>query len=400
VVRDDGGEIMGTCAIVRDIGERLRDARAKQAILDSALDAIVTIDGEGTVVEFNPAAEAMFGYAKSDAVGRKLADLIVPERLREDHRGGLARHLETGEGQVIGRRVELPALRRDGEEFPAEVSIVRLKGADAPLFTGFIRDLTRLKDAQRELESTIQDLQRSNHDLEQFAYVASHDLQEPLRMVVAYMDLLNRAYAGALDERADRYIHYAVEGAQRMKVLIDNLLAYSRIESRGEPLARVDCGSVVERALDNLRFAVEEAGATIDVGEDLPSVLADETQLEQVFVNLVGNALKFRSPAAPRVSIAASRSGDHWEFRIEDNGIGFEEDQAERIFQMFQRLHDRKTYGGSGIGLALARRTIERHGGRIWARSKPGKGSTFYFTLPAVGSGPSTDAAQATEAPA
>lgn len=382
LVKDPDGTAIGFSMIARDITERLREARAKAAILAGAFDAIVTMDGQGTVVEYNPAAEAMFGYAHAEAIGRPLADLIIPSGLREKHRQGLARYLATGEPHVVGRRLELTAVRKNGQEFPVEVGIVRLPEAQPPVFGGFIRDLTSIKAAEERLERMMLELKRSNQELEQFAYVASHDLQEPLRMVVAYMDLLERTYGESLDDKAKAFIGYAADGAKRLKLMVDDLLAYSRIESRGRSFEWCDSSEILAEVLGGLRLLISESSATIDCAPDLPRIWADGGQIGLSFQNLIANAIKFRGDDPPRIAINAERRGRFWEFIVQDNGIGFEDGQAERVFQMFQRLHDRTRYEGSGIGLALVKRIIERHGGRIWVVSAPDAGSRFHFTIP------------------
>jgi light-regulated signal transduction histidine kinase (bacteriophytochrome) len=232
-----------------------------------------------------------------------------------------------------------------------------------------------------ELQQTVEDLSRSNLELQQFAYVASHDLREPLRMVVSYTELLAQRYKGNLDEKADKFIRYIVEGGKRMQQLIADLLTYSRVGSKERAFTSVDTAAVVEKTLRSLSKAVEESGAEVLFGE-LPVVMADELQLGQVFQNLVGNAIKFRTDRTPRVAIRAKISGHEWVFCVEDNGIGIDMEYASRLFQMFHRLHDRSKYEGNGIGLAVSKKIVERHGGRIWFESELGKGAKFFFTLP------------------
>ncbi|MEZ4371572.1 MAG: PAS domain S-box protein [Polyangiaceae bacterium] len=381
-IRNAVGEVVAASTFARNVSDRMRLERRNAAILAGALDAIITIDQHGRVVEFNAAAEQLFGYTTQEAVGRELAELVIPEGDREAHRAGLDRQRNGQPSRVLGKRIELVARRKGGADFPVEASIVRLAGSDPPLFTAFVRDLTELKRAKEDLKHIIADLTRSNADLEQFAYVASHDLQEPLRMVSAYMDLLQRDYSAQLDERAIRFIEYAVNGGKRMKELIDDLLAYSRIEARAVDRAPVECEAIVGAALRNLSQLAAESDAKV-TWSDLPTVYGEATQLLQVFQNLVGNGLKFRRPDVPaEVQISAREAGDDWLFCVRDNGVGFDAKFAERIFQMFQRLHPRTAYPGSGIGLAVAKRIVERHGGSIWAESKPGQGTLFYFTLP------------------
>ena len=243
-----------------------------------------------------------------------------------------------------------------------------------------------LKQYHEHLEELVahrtEELSRSNRDLEQFAYAASHDLQEPLRMIAGYMHLLSDRYKGQLDEKADKYIAYAVDGAERMSTLIRDLLDYSRVNTRGEELRNVDCKKAFESAMRNLGTAIKESGAAI-THDPLPVVRADQTQLAQLFQNLIGNAIKFRAPdRPPQIHVSVQKEPEHWLFRVQDNGIGFEQEYEDKIFLIFQRLHGRGQYPGTGIGLAICKRIIERHGGRIWAASEPDKGTTFFFTIP------------------
>jgi PAS domain S-box-containing protein len=237
--------------------------------------------------------------------------------------------------------------------------------------------------AELSLQEHVQELARSNEELQQFAYVASHDLQEPLRMVASYTQLLARRYQGKLDADADEFIAYAVDGVNRMQRLIQDLLTYSRVGTRGHEFKPLDSGRALDKALANLKTLVDESEATVIQGK-LPPVMADETQLIQLFQNLVGNALKFRGKTPPRVLVEAEREGNEWRFTVEDNGIGIEPQYYERIFVIFQRLHGKEEYPGTGIGLAICKKIVERHGGRIGLESQPGQGTTFWFTLPAI----------------
>lgn len=265
-------------------------------------------------------------------------------------------------------------------------------------------DITRLKQLEDALKRKNEDLERSNKELEQFAYVASHDLQEPLRMVTSYLQLLERRYKDKLDSDANDFIHFAVDGASRMKALVEGLLRFSRVQSKGKPFKPTDVNGILRAVLKNLEAVIEESGAKITY-DPLPTVMADDLQLTQLFQNLIGNAIKFRDKSPPEVHISAvpverfgspgssfqrtmdaqqegyNRGYGTWKFSVSDNGIGIAPEYGDRLFQIFQRLHPKGEYPGTGIGLAICKKVVELHGGRIWMESEPGKGSTFCFTL-------------------
>jgi len=224
-------------------------------------------------------------------------------------------------------------------------------------------------------------LRRSNEQLQQFAYITSHDLQEPLRMVISYLQLLERRYSNALDSDAHEFIAYAVDGAARMRALISGLLQYSRLDGDQDTQEPVSAGEILDRALNNLSVAITDSGAVI-THDTLPQIQADPLQFMQLFQNLIGNAIKFRSQEPPKIHIGVEKKGEEWQFSVKDNGIGIAPEYQERVFAMFQRLHNRTEYAGTGIGLAICKKIVERHGGRIWIESEAGKGATFYFTLP------------------
>lgn len=240
---------------------------------------------------------------------------------------------------------------------------------------------TKLKQTERALEKQKIELSRSNAELEQFAYVASHDLQEPLRMISSYVQLLARRYKDKLDEDANEFIEYAVDGATRMQKLINDLLAYSRIGTHGKTFKLTDCERALEQAVGNLEVSIRECRAVIE-HDPLPTFICDGLQISQLFQNLINNAIKFRNEETPHIRICAKEKDNEWLFSVRDNGIGIDPKYAEHIFIIFQRLHDRSKYSGTGIGLAICKKIVERHGGSIWMESQPGKGTTFYFSIP------------------
>ena len=308
---------------------------------------------------------------------RGFFDLVHPED-RADVRREVFGVLRGGEESSMDYRITRP----DGEvrTVHTEYRVTRdASGRGVGMF-GTVQDITDRRRAAAELETLVGELRRSNAELEQFAYVASHDLQEPLRMVSSFTQLLRRRYEGQLDATADEFIGYAVDGASRMQTLINALLEYSRVGTRGRPFTAVDAEGVFAVALANLRNAVGESGAEV-VSGGLPVVFGDEVQLMQLFQNLIANAIKFRGEERPLVRVEARRRGREWVFSVKDNGIGIGAEYRERIFVIFQRLHGREEFSGTGIGLALCKKIVERHGGKIWVESEPGRGSTFYFTL-------------------
>ncbi len=380
-------ELTGVVTTFRDVTERHRRERDLQfseakfrALAETANDAIISADGEGNIIYFNKAAERAFGYTESDIAGKPIT-LLMPRRSQDACRHGLKRFLSSGKSSVIGKTVDLTAMRMDGSEFAIEMSLASWKANGQMFFTSIIRDVTERKQAQDALTKKAAELAFSNKELEQFAYVASHDLQEPLRMVASYTTLLAKRYKGKLDTDADEFIGFAVDGSKRMQGLIQDLLAYSRVGTRGKDLAPTDCEAVLANSLQVLQFAIQEASATV-THDKLPTVVADETQLGQLFQNLIGNALKYRNSKAPVIHLGARRDRESWIFSVHDNGIGIDLQYAERVFVIFQRLHTREEYPGTGIGLAVCKKIVERHGGRIWFDSELGKGSTFYFSIP------------------
>ena len=360
----------------------LRESQAQlEALVHSALDAILTVDEKQSIVMFNAAAEKMFRCSQAAALGQPI-ERFIPQRFRAAHSAHVRKFGETG---VTTRATHmlgtLRALRADGEEFPMEASLSRTQLGARTLCTVIVRDVTERERAEKKLAEKMAELARSNADLEQFAYVASHDLQEPLRMVAAYTQLLAERYRGKLDENADKYIGYASEGALRMQSLVQDLLAFSRVGRNGDACGHVDCGAAMAEVLLSLEPAIHESGAVVTHGA-LPAVWADRSRMTQVFQNLIGNAIKFRGKEAPVISVQAEKAGQEWVFSVSDNGIGIAREHAENVFVVFQRLHTRTEYPGNGIGLAICKKIIEHRGGKIWVESAAGPGSIFKFTIP------------------
>jgi PAS domain S-box-containing protein len=359
---------------------RVRPGYRYRGLLEAAPDAMVVVNQGGEIVLLNLQAEKQFGYRRDELLGQKVTN-IIPEGFAERIVSDGLRSAEDALAQRIDTGIELTARRKDGSEFPIELMLSPLESAEGILVTAAIRNISVRKKADAHLAQKVAELNRSNEELAQFAYIASHDLQEPLRMVASYTALLARRYRGKLDADADEFIAFAVDGASRMRRLIQDLLAYSRVGLAGKELSETSSEDALQQTLLNLRGAIEESGARV-THDPLPTVLADQMQLVQLFQNLVGNAIKYQRPGIPEVHIAATRNaGAKWIFSVQDNGLGIEPQYFERIFGVFQRLHKREQFDGTGIGLAICKKIVERHGGSISVESQLGHGSTFSFAL-------------------
>ena len=385
--RTNAGLIQLTIDLEDRVAQRTESEEKFRNLAEAANDAILSANSCGKIVYFNPAAERIFSYSPTEIIGQPLT-ILMPERFRDPHRQGLDRFLRTGEARVIGKTVELAGRRKDGTEFPLELSLSSWKTREDTFFTAILSDITERKKSEEALkhqearERRSVELKRSNDELQQFAYIAAHDLQEPLRMVASYTQLLAKRYKGRLDSDADEFIAYAVDGAHRMQLLIGDLLAYCRVGTTGKELRETSSEAALEQALLNLEGAIQESGVVV-THDPLPTVIADGAQLVQLFQNVVGNAIKYRSAELPRVHVSAKKNGgNEWIFSMRDNGLGIDPKYFEKIFVMFQRLHGREEFSGTGIGLTVCKKIAERHGGRMWVESEPGKGSTFYFALP------------------
>ena len=362
--------------------EALRESEQRhRKLFEEARDGIFVAEAEtGVIIDCNRAAAELVGREKSELIGQHQTMLHPPHQVNEEFSETFQKHLGDSEGYVL----ETQVITSTGEIKEVAIKANLIHIGDRKLIQGIFRDTTERKRAEEALRERTEALERSNKELEQFAYVASHDLQEPLRMVASYTQLLAKRYKGKLDSDADEFIAYAVDGATRMQALINDLLTYSRVGTKGKDFKPIDCKTVLERTLDNLKQALEESGAEVTY-EPLPTVVADDMQLGQLFQNLIGNAIRFRSKEPPHVHVSAEQNEDKWIFSVRDNGIGIDPEFHERIFIIFQRLHKMRDYPGTGIGLAVCKKIVERHGGRIWVESSPEKGSTFYFTIPLRG---------------
>src|SRR5574341_30728 len=388
VIMHDGQSVRVT-GTAQDITERkrieyaLRRSEARnRSIIDNANDAFIAIDQGGTITDWNPQAEATFGWERDEAIGRTLADTIVPPRFREAHIEGLHRFLTTREGAMLNKRIEMPALHRDGHEFPLELTISVVGSGRSYLFSAFARDISERKRAEEALARQAQELARTNAELEDFTHSVSHDLKEPLRGIEAFAGFLAEDYGPNLDEQGQGYINVLRDSAVRMKDLIDDLLQLSRIGRTAVEHAAVPTRALVEDVALELSFQINEKGVELRIDPDLPIVACDTVRIREVFKNLISNAIKYNDKPRPVVEVTASREDGLYTFSVKDNGIGIAPQYHEKIFRIFQRLHRREDYEGTGVGLTICKKVVEAHGGNIWVESEPGEGTAFLFTIP------------------
>ena len=345
-------------------------------VFQSNIEGVIITDIRRQILHVNNKVAAIAGYCNEDLIGQPVT-LLLPAQERDafiSHWQGIKQG-EPWQGESLLQHCQ-------GKLFPAWINISGVKD-ETGVVTHFIvefSDISAYRAAQQALSQRTEELARSNKELEQFAYVASHDLQEPLRMVASFTQLLSRRYRGKLDADADEFIHYAVDGATRMQTLINDLLSFSRIGSSKKPFGPVKLATVLQRALANLHVAIEESGAKI-IHDELPDTQGDVTQLTQLFQNFIGNAVKFRGELPPEIRIKVSDADKYWRFEIQDNGIGIAPEFFDRIFVIFQRLHTKEDYPGTGIGLSICKKIVERHGGQIEVKSEPAQGAAFIFTL-------------------
>jgi len=391
----EGEASRGAVVAFADITERVRAQRMvteseerKSAVLRSTLDSILSMNRDGMVTEFNPAAVRTFGYTKEEAIGNPLGDLIVPERLREAHHAGLRRYMETGEDHVIGKRLELPAMRKDGSEFECELSITRSDIAGEPQFTGVLRDISdrkraeaERKKAEVEREQLIKALARSNQELDQFAYVASHDLKAPLRGIANLSQWIEEDLGDNLGGENKLQMELLRGRVHRMEALIDGILQYSRAGRVKAKPENIDTGALVA---DVIELMAPPKEIIIRVAPGMPTVRAEKVPLQQVFMNLVGNAIKHTGKQNPTIDVSWADAGPFAEFSVGDNGQGIASQYHERIFGIFQTLEARDKVEGTGIGLSVVQKIVEAKGGRVWVESEVGRGARFKFLWPLV----------------
>jgi PAS domain S-box-containing protein len=343
--------------------------------VESSPNGVVMVDRHGVIVLVNRETERLFGYTRDELVGQSV-ERLVPVRFRHSHPDMRQGFLAAPQARAMGAGRDLFGVHKDGSEIPVEIGLNPIEAEEGFFVVASVIDIAPRNQVEAELR-------RSNEELERFAYVVSHDLQEPLRTVSSYVQLLSRRYGSQLDADAVDFIDFAVGGVRRMQQLIADLLTFSRVGTRGAPLVPTGMQGVFENTLASLRAALDESNATV-TADPLPTVVADAGQLAQLLTNLLGNALKFRGDQPPFVHVGAQRAGRMWTITVQDNGIGIDPEYFERIFVIFQRLHGREEYPGTGVGLAICKRIVERHGGRIWVESTPAHGARFSFTLPAV----------------
>lgn len=345
-----------------------------QAILDNTVDGLITIDERGTVQHYNRACERIFGYLPAEVIGKNVK-MLMPPRFSDHHDEYLANYHRTGEAKIIGIGREVEARHKDGTVFPIDLSVAQVNIKGRRIYSGIVRDITERKKAEEELV-------RSNLELERFAYVASHDLQEPLRMVANFTSLLQEEYATSFDDQGRQYMGFIIDAARRMQAMVNDLLEYSRIGHEDSGFVDVDCNALAVTAMENLKESIKETNARVTV-DALPMAYVNAARFTGLLQNLIGNAIKYRDKSrAPEIRISAVNRGEDWMFIVADNGIGIKQEYLKQIFIIFKRLHGKGEYQGTGIGLAICKKVVESFGGKIWAESEPGKGTTFYFTIP------------------
>ena len=349
-----------------------------RALFEEAPDAMIVVGPDGCIIAINRSTEELFGYERGELIGQAI-EILLPARYGATHVVQRDGFLASPHKRPMGVGRDLAGRRKDGTEVPVDIMLSPVAVMDTRFVTCVVRNVTERRRVELELKERAAELKRSNEELEQFAAVASHDLQEPLRTVAASCHLIERKLGPNLTPETKEFLGYAIDGAKRMQELISDLLAFSRV-GRSANFGPVDLSELVARVVKYIRPAIEEAGASVEIGP-LPVVTGDPSLLSQLFQNLIGNGLKFRGAETPKVTVSAARDGDLWRIAVADNGIGIAPAFQERIFVIFQRLHNRERYPGTGIGLATCKKIVAHHKGRLWVDSSEGAGATFHFTL-------------------
>ncbi len=364
-----------------------KSERRLRIILEHSYDAFASMDNQFNITDWNNQAEKTFGFKRTEALGRSLA-IIAPHHLRKQYALQVDDFFKASEGRIQRYTTELIAQHKDGHEFPIEIVVFRIYEDESYMYCAFARDITERKHVAEELERRVQErtaeLTQSNEELRQFAKIASHDLQEPLRAVQGFANLLQESTRDKLDQDSIEFIDYILDGTQRMQQLIQSVLVHSNIVNKDEISEDIatDCNGIIEEVLENLDATIKECHAKLEV-DNLPTVAVERAQLIQLFQNIISNALKYRDKVAPQIFITAEKTVNEWLFSIRDNGIGIDPKYADKIFDMFARLHGKTKYTGTGMGLAICKKIVNSHGGKIWVESEVGQGCIFLFTLPA-----------------
>ena len=368
---------------INNMADELSKAENKfRKLLESAPDAMVIVNREGIIRLVNAQTEKIFQFKREELIGKPV-EMLIPGEFAKNHSGHRNNYFADPKIRSMGIGLELYGMRKNGDKFPVEISLSPLETEEGLWVSAAIRDITDKKMDHEALRDYARKLEISNNNLEQFAYVASHDLQEPLRTITNFAHELNEKQQGKMDEESEVYMDYIVTASERMKVLIRDLLMYSRIGKK-RVIELVDCGQIMKEVVTDMDVLIKENGAKISIHQ-LPKIRACKIEMVQLFQNLVSNAIKYRKPdVAPEVEIAAEEDGGYWIFMVKDNGIGIDKEFYNRIFIIFQRLHSQNQYSGTGIGLATCKKIVEMNGGRIWIKSEPGQGSVFHFKLPSV----------------
>ncbi|MGD9683716.1 MAG: response regulator [Candidatus Obscuribacterales bacterium] len=363
--------------------QRVREEHMK-LVLEDSHDAFISMNSDLIITDWNSLAERTFGWKKEEILGKSIS-FITPPHLRKQFLRNIQNYFEEHPGNFIKTSGEIQAQHRSGIRFPAELGVYRLEQESECTFYGYLRDITRENQTKEELEKLVeqrtQELTRSNNELEQFAKIASHDLQEPLRAIEGFSSLLVKRASGQLDKDCIDFLDFIVDGVKRMQTLTQSILIHSQISEKTNLDQTSSGNAVLQAVLDDMQGILDETGASLEV-EFLPDVAVEKSQMVQLFQNLLSNSIKYRGTSPPIISIRAKRTMSQWVFSFRDNGIGIEPQYAENIFDMFSRLHTKQEYPGTGMGLAICKRIVNSHGGRIWVESALGKGSNFMFTLP------------------